>query len=134
MIPVSLKYKYVSQLQCASSWVNKNFHIKSKIWIEDADGNVVFGLGRFRILDAIERLGSLQAAAKELKMSYRAVWCRVRVPEDRIGKPLVAREGRGSRLTVHAERLMKQFKRLQAIVENESDDVYNDLMSNQLEK
>jgi molybdate transport system regulatory protein len=114
--------------------MDKSYFIKSKIWIEDSDGNVVFGLGRFRILDAIERLGSLQAAAKELKMSYRAVWCRVKVSEERIGKSLVVRQGKGSRLTVHAERLMKQFKRLRTVVENESDDVYDSLMSNQLEK
>lgn len=113
---------------------DKSYSIKSKIWIEDSDGNVVFGLGRFRILDAIDRLGSLQAAAKELKMSYRAVWCRVKVSEERIGKPLVARQGKGSKLTVQAERLMKQFKRIQALVENESDDVYGSLMSDQLEK
>jgi len=114
--------------------VKKNYHIKSKIWIEDLEGNVVFGLGRFRILEAIERLGSLQAAAKELKMSYRAVWCRVKVSEERIGKPLVVRHGKGSRLTLHAERLMKQFKRLRTVVENESDDVYDSLMSDQLEQ
>jgi molybdate transport system regulatory protein len=113
---------------------DKNYFIRSKIWVEDSDGNVVFGLGRFRILDAIDRLGSLQAAAKELKMSYRAAWCRVKVSEERIGRPLVARKGKGSRLTVHAQRLMKQFKRIQAVIENESDDVYDDLMSKQLEK
>lgn len=120
-------------MDCAAV-VEKSYFVKSKIWVEDSEGNVVFGLGRFRILDAVERLGSLQAAAKELKMSYRAVWCRVKVSEDRIGKPLVARQGKGSRLTVHAERLMKQFKRLQAVIESESDDVYDSLMSNQLEK
>ena len=47
--------------------------LRSKLWIEDGEGKVVFGLGRYRILDAIERLGSLQAAAKDLRMSYRAV-------------------------------------------------------------
>ena len=109
------------------------YSVRSKIWIVDSDENVVFGLGRFRILDAIERLGSLQAAAKELKMSYRAVWGRIKASEERIGKPLVVREGRGSRLTVHAERIMKQFKRLQAVVEKESDDVFDSLMSTPLE-
>jgi molybdate transport system regulatory protein len=108
------------------------YSVRSKIWIVDSDENVVFGLGRFRILDAIERLGSLQAAAKELKMSYRAVWGRIKASEERIGKPLVVREGRGSRLTIHAEQIMKQFKRLQAVVEKESDDVYDSLLSTHL--
>jgi molybdate transport system regulatory protein len=49
------------------------FHIRSKIWVEGANGNVVFGLGRYRILEAVQRLGSLQAAAQELKMSCRAI-------------------------------------------------------------
>jgi molybdate transport system regulatory protein len=108
------------------------FAIRSKIWIEDREGNIVFGLGRYRILDMIHRLGSMHAAAKQLQMSYRAVWMRIRTSEERIGKPLVAREGKGSRLTPFAKNLMKQFKRLHAIVEAESDDVYNSLMSDHL--
>lgn len=109
-----------------------DFAIRSKIWIEDAEGNVVFGLGRYRILDSIRRLGSMHAAAAQLQMSYRAVWMRVRKSEERIGKALVVREGKGSRLTPYADNLMKQFKRLHAIVEAESDDVYISLMSDHL--
>jgi molybdate transport system regulatory protein len=47
------------------------FVMRNKIWIEDQQGNVVFGLGRYRMLDAVKRTGSLQAAAVEMKMSYR---------------------------------------------------------------
>ena len=49
----------------------QRFVIRSKIWIADEKGNVVFGEGRYRILEAVDRLRSLQGAAKELKMSYR---------------------------------------------------------------
>jgi len=113
---------------------DKPFHLRSKIWIEDGNGAMVFGLGRYRILDAVDRLGSLQAAARELKMSYRAVWCRVHVSEERLGKALVTRDGKGSRLTVFARDLMKQFRRLQAIVETESDEVYRSLVADQLDQ
>ncbi|MBI5581011.1 MAG: LysR family transcriptional regulator [Deltaproteobacteria bacterium] len=105
------------------------FCIRSKIWVEDAHGKVVFGLGRYRILEAVQRLGSLQAAAQELKMSYRAIWGRISATEERLGKPLLIREPRGSRLTPLGETLLKQFQRLLKIVETESDDVYNDLMA-----
>jgi molybdate transport system regulatory protein len=108
------------------------FSVRSKIWIEDMDGHVVFGLGRYRILEMIRRLGSMHAAAKELQMSYRSVWMRIRTSEERIGKKLVVREGKGSRLTAFAEKLMKQFKRLHTIVETESDDIYDSLMSDYL--
>jgi molybdate transport system regulatory protein len=107
------------------------FAIRSKIWIEDLEGNVAFGLGRCRILETIQRLGSMQAAARQMQMSYRAVWMRIRASEERIGRQLVVREGKGSTLTPFAENLMKQFKRLQAIIKAESDDVYNSLMSDQ---
>ena len=108
------------------------FLIRSKIWIEDLNGNVVFGLGRYRMLDAVRQTGSLQAAAIEMKMSYKALWMRIRASEERMGRQLVVRQGRGSRLTAYAENLMKQFKRLQLIVLKESDDVYDNLMSTHL--
>jgi molybdate transport system regulatory protein len=105
------------------------FHIRSKIWVEDANGNVVFGLGRYRILEAVQRLGSLQAAAQELKMSYRAIWARISATEARLGKPLLIRDPHGSRLTPLGETLLKQFHRLLKVVESESDTVYDDLMA-----
>jgi molybdate transport system regulatory protein len=110
----------------------KSFAVRSKIWIEDMEGNVIFGLGRYRILEIIGRLGSMHAAAKELHMSYRAVWMRVRTSEKRIGKTLVSRWGKGSRLTPFAKNLMKQFKRLHNIVEAESNEVYESLISDHL--
>ena len=107
---------------------NAAFKIRSKVWVENEAGKVVFGLGRFRILDSVDRLGSLQAAAKELKMSYRAAWGRIKATEARIGRPMVVRDGKGSRLTAHAQLLMKQFRRLHALVESESDEVFAQLM------
>jgi molybdate transport system regulatory protein len=108
------------------------FAFRSKIWIEDDKGQVVFGLGRYRILDAVRRTGSLHAAAKELKMSYRAVWMRIRTSEECLGKALVARRGNGSRLTPFAEELMIQFDRLMYRVRNECDDLYETLMAEML--
>ncbi len=109
-----------------------DFSVRSKIWIEDSRGKVIFGLGRYRILEAVRRLGSMHAAAKELHMSYRAVWMRVRSSEKRIGKTLVVREGKGSRLTPFADNLMKQYRRLQLVVQAETDEVYESLITDHL--
>ena len=105
------------------------FVIRSKIWIEDDQGHVVFGLGRHRMLEAVQETGFLQAAAVRMKMSYKALWSRIRASEERMGRALVVRKGRGSALTPFAQNLMKQFRRLQLIVHQESDEVYDDLMS-----
>ena len=59
---------------------------------------------------------------------------RVRSSEERMGKRLVVRQGKGSQLTAFAEQTMKRYKRLQMLVERESDEIYSDLMSDGLVK
>lgn len=66
-------------------------------------------------------------------MSYRAVWCRIKASEERLGKPLVIREGRGSRLTPFARDLMAVFQEIQTKVRQESDAEFSRLMSQLLE-
>ena len=62
----------------------------TKLWLHDEEGNVIFGIGRTKMLEAIERCGSISAASKELKMSYRTVWARIKATEERLGgKPLL---------------------------------------------
>ncbi|HCY84094.1 MAG TPA: ModE family transcriptional regulator [Desulfobacteraceae bacterium] len=105
---------------------NTPFSIRSKVWIEDDSGKVIFGLGRFRILSAIDRCGSISAAAKELKMGYRAVWGKIKATEEGLGQPLLIRNaggktGGGSELTPLARTLLKEFKKIHTHVLGESD-------------
>ena len=37
--------------------LKNKFVVRTKIWIENGSGKVAFGLGRFRILEAIDRCG-----------------------------------------------------------------------------
>jgi molybdate transport system regulatory protein len=104
----------------------KKLFIRSKVWIEDQDGNVVFGLGRIKILKAVDRLGSLHAAAKELKMGYRAIWGRIRATEERLGELLLIRtiggiSGGGSKLTPFAHMVLDQFEKLHREIRLHSD-------------
>lgn len=102
------------------------FSIRSKVWIEAEDGKVIFGLGRFRILSAIDRCGSINAAAKELKMGYRAIWGKIKATEEGLGQPLLIRNaggrtGGGSELTPLARTLLREFKKMHAHILTESD-------------
>ena len=115
----------------------KPLFIRSKIWIEDDSGQVVFGLGRFKIFEAIQRKGSIQAAAKELKMSYRAVWGRIKATEDRIGRQMLIRNvggasGGGSRLTPFAQMLVEQFQQLHKNILTQSDDLFEKKFRNKI--
>jgi molybdate transport system regulatory protein len=104
------------------------FVVRSKIWLEDSTGKVAFGLGRFRILEAIDRVGSMNSAAAELSMSYRSVWCRIRESEERIGRKLVVRKGQGSILTDFAKKLMQQYIDLNIKLQEEADRMFGNLL------
>src|SRR5512139_1957115 len=64
------------------------------------------------LLVAIERSGSLAAAAREVGYSYRHVWNLLGDWNRRMGQPLVNLErGRGARLTPFAVKLLELEKR-----------------------
>lgn len=105
--------------------------IRSKIWLVDASGEVVFGLGRLKMLQAIETHGSINGAAKALKMSNRRIWGRIKVTEERLGRPLLVRNvggtaGGGSQLTDYAKSLIDYFQFLNESVVQQSNRLFDD--------
>jgi molybdate transport system regulatory protein len=88
--------------------------IRYKIWLEK-DGKVIFGKGRDEMFRAILECKSLQAAAKELKMSYRAAWGRLKASEERLGIKLVESDGakKSLRLTAEARELLEQYEQFE---------------------
>ena len=115
----------------------RKFYSRSSVWIVDENNNVVFGFGRYRILRAIQRNGSIQGAAKELKIGYRAIWARIKATEERLGEKLLIRtiggaSGGGSELTPLAEILIQQFATLQKHVEQETDRTIEKLLGKHL--
>jgi molybdate transport system regulatory protein len=91
--------------------------VKSKVWLEK-DGELVFGTGKSLILEAILKTGSINKAAKKMKMSYRHAWSYVRSVEKRLGKSLLiktkgGKTGGGAILTNYALDLLKKFEKLE---------------------
>jgi len=116
---------------------NTPLQTKSKIWIEDKDGNVVFGTGRLRILKAIKQHGSINSAARALKMGYRAVWARITATEKRLGQKLLIRKsggasGGGSQLTPLAETLLSHYENVQNYIEQVTDETFKDVLGKNL--
>jgi molybdate transport system regulatory protein len=95
--------------------------IRSKIWLE-IDGEMFFSRGRMELFRAIERVGSINRAARDLGIPYRKVWGHIKAMEERVGVPLVitqvgGSEGGGSRLTPEADRLLKKYNSLEEGIE-----------------
>ena len=112
--------------------------IKHKIWIEE-NGKVIFGKGRDNILKSVAKKHSLNAAAKELGMSYRAAWGRLKASEQRMDKKLVetSTKEKSLHLTVQAKAIIERFEKLEKDVEallHTADKDFNKLFGNEKSK
>ncbi|HHT9159824.1 MAG: hypothetical protein A3G70_05805 [Planctomycetes bacterium RIFCSPLOWO2_12_FULL_39_13] len=105
---------------------------KFKIWLEEK-GGVAFSEGRKMLLEAVDRLGSLNAASKELCMSYRAAWGKIKATEKVLGIKLLevttgGKGGGGATLTPAAKELiskyMKYKDRMALLTEKEFKNIF----------
>ena len=92
-----------------------------KLWLS-LSGQGVFGHGKWLLLDAIDRKGSLQAAADSLGISYRKAWGDLRKAERALGILFLDRhrggsDGGESRLTEEGRKWLKEYGRLHDEVE-----------------
>src|SRR5690349_12489500 len=87
-----------------------------------ADSTVAIGPGKADLLDAIAATGSISAAARQMRMSYRRAWILVDTMNTCFKKPLVdtskgGAEGGGARLTPMGEKVLERYRALSSTVE-----------------
>jgi len=66
-----------------------------RLWLSRGPG-AVFGPGKCRLLEAIDREGSLRAAADSLGISYRKAWGDLRTAERALGVSFLTRTRGGA--------------------------------------
>ncbi len=87
-----------------------------KLWFE-INGKYIFGEGTCKILEEIKEKGSLSAAAKSSKMSYRYAWGLIKNVEKHLGKSVVktrrgGRQGGKTELTRAGLSLVAVYQRI----------------------
>lgn len=88
-------------------------HLKSSQWIVNEDNNIIIGEGRAQILENIEKTGSINQTAKMMKMSYKAVWSKIKATEKHMDACLVHTDRKeGSHLSPDGKGLLEKYKRL----------------------
>ncbi|MCP4440404.1 MAG: LysR family transcriptional regulator [Aureispira sp.] len=97
--------------------MNNQYHIKSRIWIIK-DDHTFLGEGRVELLANIDILGSINKAAKAMKMSYQKAWKMIDSMNADANNPLViktsgGKQGGGTILTPYGKKVLKLFKTLQ---------------------
>jgi len=93
-----------------------SYQIKSKIWIEH-NSQTYLGEGRIRLMQQIIKLGSISAAAKSMKMSYKKAWEMIDSINKSSKKPLVikvtgGKGGGGTQVTAEGIKTIAIFENL----------------------
>ncbi|SDL21460.1 winged helix-turn-helix domain-containing protein [Halarsenatibacter silvermanii] len=91
--------------------------INYKLWLEK-DGSKVFGPGPAKMLELVDRMGSLKRAAETMDMSYSQAWNLLDSLEKRLGFELTegkagGSRGGGSRLTEKGRILLRKYRGLE---------------------
>ncbi len=111
--------------------MNKNYKIKSRIWIDGKNGTFL-AEGRIHLLKQIIEVGSISAAAKSMKMSYKKAWEIIDGMNKEAKKPLVIRVsggkgGGGTQVTNEGLKAIKLFETLNKKCQNYLDKEMNKL-------
>jgi len=105
--------------------------IKSKLWIE-SEGKPVFGRGRRFLLEAIDKYGSINQAAKEINISYRKAWGYIKAMEERLGFKLIERQtggknGGGATLTDEAREFLRKYEAMERGINEIVDERFREI-------
>ena len=89
--------------------------VRSKVWLEK-DGKLLMGWGRATLLERIDQLGSISAAAKSMQLAYRNAWLWVEAMNRLSPSPLVEKATGGARggyarLTEEGRRIVTEYKK-----------------------
>ncbi len=101
----------------------------SQILVAD-DGGIIMGKGRMIILESIDQTHSINRTAKELKMSYKSVWSKIKSTELNFGKPVVlADKITGTKLTDDGRALLEKYRKLKDRCIEADDIIFDDIFS-----
>jgi molybdate transport system regulatory protein len=102
--------------------------LRSSQWIVDEDNNIIIGNGRAKILENIEKTGSINQAAKTMRMSYKAVWSKIKTTEKNLKTTLVHTDRKeGSRLSKEGKELLEKYRLLKDQCMSANDAIFNNL-------
>lgn len=101
-----------------NSSADSGYKAKGKVWVEK-DGEVYMGWGRVELLENIDNLGSIAAAARKMGMGYRNAWLEVEdmnrlAPEPLVIKILGGAGGGRAIVTAEGKRIINEYKKLRA--------------------
>lgn len=119
-------------LGCFTEKKRSRLYLKTKTWIENADGELLFGKGKTEVLELIEQEGSIAKAAEKLGMNYKKAWTHVKILQRNLDDVLVeSQKGGGdtggSTLTPKAREFIISYRQLQKDIEEYANQRFKEL-------
>lgn len=107
-------------------------YVKTKTWIENEKGELLFGKGKTQVLEDVAQTGSISGAAEKLGMNYKKTWSHIQILQKSFPEPLVETqkgggESGGTTLTSEAYALMEAYRQLQADIEAYANERFKEL-------
>ena len=100
--------------------------LRSSQWIVDEDNHIIIGEGRAEILKNIEMTGSINQTAKVMRMSYKAVWSKIKATEKHMNATIVHTDRKeGSRLSTEGKKLLEKYSRLKEECLTADDELFS---------
>ncbi len=108
--------------------------VKVKVWIEDENGELIFGSGKTEVLKQIDDTGSISRAAQKVGMNYKKAWNHIQILQKYIEDDLVfTQKGRGensgSMLTPKAREIIQTYEILEYDVKKYSQKRFAELFA-----
>jgi molybdate transport system regulatory protein len=102
--------------------------IKSRQWIVDEHGRIIIGEGRKEILENIEKTGSMNQAAKLMRMSYKGLWSKIKATEKYLNARIVDTDRKeGTRLTKEGKELLEKYRILKKRCVKEDNRIFAEI-------
>ena len=102
--------------------------LRSSQWIVNEHNDIIIGEGRAEILRNIEKTGSINQTAKIMKMSYKAVWSKIKATEKHLETRIVHTDRKeGSRLTKEGKELLEKYRCLKEECMSIDDKIFSRL-------
>jgi molybdate transport repressor ModE-like protein len=120
------------ELGCFTEKKRSRLYLKTKTWIENEEGELLFGKGKTEVLELIEQEGSIAKAAEKLGMNYKKAWTHVKILQKNLDDVLVESqkgggEQGGSKLTPRADEFITSYKQLQKEIEEYANERFKEL-------
>jgi len=108
------------------------YSLRPRIRIVSDDGTIILGPGKADLLEAIQRTGSIRAAANELDMSYMRAWTLVKLMNAVFRSPLVEKvrggsDQGGAQLTERGAKVLAIYLRMEKDASRAADTAWREL-------